>query len=292
VGTLRAERQLASTNDFARTLGAGTPIGSLFGFENFDWVDRSQLAAGLTREFGPRHASALRVELARGKDAGFDRELTKGFFAGTFRANRPVTEGDYLRSHIQLELGRNIVTSPLVSGFGATMFYDRGDGDLQWQRGQVQSVAQRMFGPWVLAARADVATVSGQRIPCQQLIEIGGAEGLPGYDYKAFTGTSAAVARTTIGYSLPLLDRPLRISRLVLPAIAPQVQLGLFTGRTWVSQDAAQRIGDQGWTSTNGWKGSVDVRLRLFSGVFSIGASRPIDRAERWKATIGFGGSL
>jgi hypothetical protein len=292
--SLRAERQLASTNDFSQALGGGggNVIGALFGREDNDWVDRRVLSLGLTREIGARHASSLRVEVARGADRGFDTQRTTGFLRGDFRPNRPVTVGNYVRSRVQLDLARNVVSSPLSSGIGVKASYERGDGELTWQRMQLQGLAQRILGRVVLAARTDVGVVAGNTLPTQQLIEVGGAEGLPGYDYKAFAGDRAVIARTTASYLLPLWNAPIRAGRLVLPAVAPQLQVGLFTGRTDATRSTADALRQLGWITTDGWRGSVDVRLRFFSGALSLGASRAVDRRDRWKMMFGFGGAL
>ena len=294
VASLRAERQLASTNDFSQILGGGNgnAIASLFGREDFDWVDRRVLAAGVTREFGARHSSAIRLELAHGNDRGFAHELTAGPISGVFRPNRPVDPGSYVRSRVQVELGRNIVSSPLASGIGVNLIYERGDGTLDWQRTQLQGLVQHTVGRFVFALKSDGALARSAHLPAQQFLEIGGAEGLPGYDYKAFAGDGALIARTTAAYLLPIWESPTRLHKLVLPAIAPQLQIGLFSGNTTASKQSQAILDSLGWSKTNGWKGSLDVRLRFFAGALSIGVSRAIDRNERWRAAFGLGGTL
>jgi len=294
VTNLRAERQLASTNDLSMALGlgGGNALGALFGREDYDWVDRRILSLGLTRELGTRHASSVRAELGVASDRRFSDEMADGPIAGEFRPNRPIDAGRYVRSRVRLDLGRNIITSPLASGVGTTVEYERGDGDLDWQRAQLQILAQRMIGRLALAARARSAVVLGDEIPTQQVLEVGGVEGLPGYDYKEFAGDRAVVVGSTATYLLPLWERPIHVWRLVLPAFAPQLQVGYFTGSTSVSRDNQAVLNRQGWVTTDGWRGSFDARLRVFSGAFSIGASRAVDRRDRWKAVIGVGGAL
>ena len=218
--------------------------------------------------------------------------MTSGWFGGTFRANRPVMPGDYTRTRVQLELGRNIVTSELVSGFGATVTYENAAGELAWQRAQVQGVARKMFGRVVLAAHSDFGALKGARIPTQQLFEIGGAEGLPGYEYKAFAGDQALLIRSTAEYLLPLWETPISRGKVVLPAIAPRIQVGLFTGRLTAAGATVEQLRALGWTTSDGWRRTLDVRLRFFSGAFSVGASRVLDRRDRWTAVIGVGGSM
>ena len=290
----RAERQLASTNDFALSLGGGggNLIGSLFGTENYDWVDRRILSTSLTREFGIKHASSLRAEIAAGDDKDFGTQLRHGLFGGDFRPNRPVTPGSYFRSRVQLDIGRNIITSPLASGLGASVVFERGDGNLDWQRSQFQGFAQQMLGRFIFAARADAAVVNGDDIPVQQLLEVGGNEGLPGYEYKEFAGTQAVVTRTTVAFLMPVLEQPLRVGRLVLPAIGPQLQVGLFGGVTSAPGTAGQQLRQLEWKTTEGWRGTLDMRVRFFGGAFSLGMSRPVDHRGPWKFAFGVGGAL
>lgn len=290
----RAERQLASTNDFALSLGGGSGnlIGSLFGTENFDWVDRRIASAAITREFGIKHASSLRLEFAGGQDRDFTTQLKHGLFGADFRPNRPVTPGSYVRSRAQLEIGRNIITSPLASGLGSTLIYERGDGSLDWQRSQFQGFAQQMLGRFIFAARVDAASVTGNAIPVQQLIEVGGNEGLPGYEYKEFAGNQGLVTRGTAAFLLPVLEKPLRIRRIVLPAIGPQLQVGLFSGVTSATGNTAAQLQNLEWKTTDGWRSTLDMRLRLFGGAFSFGVSRPLDHKANWKFAFGVGGAL
>ena len=172
------------------------------------------------------------------------------------------------------------------------MTYERGSGDLDWQRSLVQTFGQRMFRRFIFAARADGSVLDGKQLPVQQLIEVGGAEGLPGYEYKEFAGDQALVARGTIGFLLPFQEQPLRFNRLTLPAIGPQIQVGLFGGVTSASSTTRAQLNALDWKTTDGWRGTFDVRLRFFGGAFSIGASRAIDHKANWKAAFGVGGVL
>jgi hypothetical protein len=293
VTSLVAERQLASTNAFQSNVsGAGNFIGGLFSSEDYDWVDRRFSALGVTRELGTSHSSAVRVEVGYGTDDGFSKELTHGLISGVFRANQPVDPGGYVRSGVSLEVGRNVLNSPISSGLGYTLSYVRGDGTLRWQRTQLQSLAQKMIGRLVVAARVDAAYVAGSNIPAQQVIEIGGVEGLPGYDYKAFAGNEAVIARSTVVWLLPFFAAPIHIGSVVIPGAAPQPQIGLFTGLTAATREAEPLLNRLGWVTTDGWRSTLDMRLRFFGGTFSVGASRAIDHKGGWQLVIGIGPSL
>jgi hypothetical protein len=79
-----------------------------------------------------------------------------------------------------------------------------------------------------LVARADAGAVTGSNVPTQQFLEVGGGEALPGYEYKEFAGSQALIVRSTAAYLLPIFESPMRLGRVVLPAIAPQLQIGMF----------------------------------------------------------------
>jgi hypothetical protein len=293
VTSLVAERQLASTNAFQSNVsGAGNFLGGLFGSEDFDWVDRRFAAFGITRELGTSHSSAMRLEVGYGTDNGFPNELTHGLIAGAFRPNQPVDAGSYTRSGVSLEVGRNVLNSPISSGLGYTLSYQRGDGTLNWQKTELQSLAQKMVGRFVFAARVDAAYVAGSNIPSQQVVEIGGVEGLPGYSYKQFAGNEAVIARSTVVWLLPYLAAPIHIGSIVIPGVSPQPQIGLFTGITAATAQAQPVLNRLGWVTTDGWRSTLDLRMRFFGGTFSVGAARAIDHNGGWMLVIGVGPSL
>jgi hypothetical protein len=293
VTSLIAERQLASTNAFQSNVsGAGNFLGGLFGSEDYDWVDRKIAAVGLSRELGSSHSSAVRIEVGYGSDDGFPKELTRGLIAGTFRPNQEVDPGTYVRSGVSLEVGRNVLNSPISSGLGYTISYERGDGTINWQKTEIQSLAQKMVGRFVFAARVDAAYVAGSNIPSQQLIEIGGVEGLPGYDYKAFAGNEAVVARSTVVWLLPFFSAPIHLGKLIVPGVSPQPQIGLFTGITAATAEAQPVLNRLDRVTTDGWRSTLDLRLRFFGGTVSAGMARAIDHNGKWMLVIGVGPQL
>jgi hypothetical protein len=293
VTSVIAERELASTNAFeSNVIGGGNFVGGMFGSEDYDWVDRRISAVGLSRELGTSHSSAMRVEIGYGADNGFSRQLTRGLIAGAFRQNQEVDAGSYVRSGVSLEVGRNVLNSPISSGLGYTLSYERGDGTIRWQKTEIQSLAQKMAGRFVFAARVDAGYVAGSNIPSQQLLEIGGVEGLPGYDYKAFAGNEAVVARSTVVWLLPFLSAPIHVGRLIVPGISPQPQIGLFTGMTAATSDAQPVLNRLDRVTTDGWRSTLDLRLRFFGGTISAGMARAIDHNGKWMLVIGVGPQL
>jgi hypothetical protein len=294
VTSLRAERFLASTNDFAPiTGGGGGTIGGLFGRDDADWVDRRAVLAGLTRELGTSHTAALRVEAGWGEDAATPRVVRRGPLArDDFRDNRPVDAGSYWLTNAVLELGRNGGSSTVQGGVRTTFAWQSGFGALTWHRASARVEHREWFGPLLLSSRADAIVLLGGRPPVQQWVEAGGVEGLPGYDYKAFTGDKGVVARTTLGWQLPFWQSPLRLGGLVLPALAPMPTIGLYGGRVGASDALRARLAPLGLVPSEGWRATFDARLRFLGGAVSIGASRTLDHPEPWKLLVAFGGVL
>jgi hypothetical protein len=183
-------------------------------------------------------------------------------------------------------------------GVGIRLRYERADGDLNWQRVEVRTAARRELGPFQLYSRGDAGMLMGSPEP-QVMFELGSEQGLSSYGYKEFAGDRAALLRTVLGYTLPILRAPIRFpGGLVLPGIAPGFAAGIQGGWTEVSDSAARRalIGlgtstDSAGlqiplsTTTNGVKASAEFLVTFFSGSLVFGVTRPVDQAGKWKFT-------
>jgi hypothetical protein len=153
----------------------------------------------------------------------------------------------------------------------------------------------------------------------QQVFEIGGNQNLPGYDYKAFAGDRAWIARVTAQYGLPYLRAPFPlIAGFVIPAIAPELDLGVQTGMAWASddqaRDAVRRLGDKVddetrqpildpdtgepvpvSVPTEKLRATMSVGVRFLSGSVYAGFALPIDATRDTRrglaSSSGSGGS-
>ncbi len=300
---IRAERALAHTNDFQPPLSYGSTLTALFGSQDdFDYLDRRSATAFVSRTFGAQHQSSMRLEIGPGADHAVQQNVSKGFYVAKnagFRPNRGIREGNYFRSTASLEIDPQVSGLFVDRGVGLSLYYDRADGDLKWQRVEVRTAARRELGPFQLYARGDAGALLSNPVP-QQMFELGGDLGLSGFDYKEFAGDRAALVRTVIGYTFPILRAPIRLpSALVLPGLAPGVAVGIHGGWAEVSSDDARRalleLGTRPdpetglpvplSTPTDGARASAEFLATFFSGAIAIGITRPIDESRKWKLT-------
>jgi hypothetical protein len=300
---IRAERALVHTNDFQPPLSYGSTMTALFGSQDdYDYLDRRSATAFVSRTFGAQRQSNMRIEIGPGADHAVEQNVSKGLYVAKnagFRPNRGIRPGDYFRTTASVEIDPQVSGLFVDRGVGFSLYYDRADGELKWQRVEVRMAARRELGPFQLYARGDAGTLLGNPIP-QQMFELGGDLGLSGFEYKEFAGDRAALVRTVIGYTFPILRAPIRLpSALVLPGLAPGVAAGIHGG--WAeasSDDARQALLELGTTidsatnqpvplsrPTNGMRASAEFLATFFSGALAIGVTRPLDEARGWKFT-------
>lgn len=308
----RAGRTLASTNDFLPLRATGLGLEALIiGRDDQDYVDRRFATLALAREFGGPRGAVVRVETGSERDAPVRRRVGRAPLLGdsAFRPNRYSAPGRAVRSAIVLEYHPDVNAELVRPGVGALLMYERGDGDLEWQRWEGRVDARRIWRAITVASRLDAGTIIGAAPP-QRLYELGDREGLPGYRYKEFGGNQAAVLRGLVMYTTPWLRSPARFWRsLYLPGLSPAISIGAQGGWTGLSgsgaraslallgaeNDPATRapVPSTGLVApvlTRGIRSTVDARLRFFGGALSVGIARPVDHGAKWKVVFGVGG--
>lgn len=315
---VRAARDLDNTNVFTTAFTSGPTIEALFTQDEYDYVDRRSVTASVTRTFGPEREVVARLDVGPGDDRYDAARLRRppifpnAFMPDSlFRPNRGVENGSYERVALTIDFHPDVDLVFVRPGVGAQVHYEWAGGDISWQRVEARLVGRQFAGPFVLTARADGGIVTGHTIPPQQLFQIGTLEGLTAYDYKQFGGNQAAVLQTEIGYQLPWLRAPVRLKRFFLPAIAPELAVGVRSGWADASTAAARaalvNLGPRVYPSTNaplpfpgstpsdGFRTSLDFLVRGFGGALGIGAARALDgRGPRpgWSALVIFGSSF
>jgi hypothetical protein len=299
----RGGRSMDNTNDFRVPFDSGNTFGALFGSQDpYDYVDRSSATLAAVRRIGARKM-LVRTEVGVADDRYRPSQYVRGPFGGAaYRPNRGVDAGSYVRSAATIEWHPDISAEFVRPGLGARLYYERGDGTLTFQRIEARIVGRRPIGPFVAVARGDIGTVLGDRVPAQQLFELGNQQNLPGYGDKEFAGTRAAVLRGQLMYNTKYLQQPIRFRRLFLPAVAPSLSVGLQGGWTELPNAAARaavaRLGVQRDSAgvlrpvsraTDGGRASVSAGMRFFGSALFVGATRPIDQPAKWKAQVTFG---
>ena len=299
----RVERSLPHTNDFQQPLTFGSTLSALLGsIDDYDYLDRRSATVWFARSYGAQRRSLLRLEAGVASDDSVERNISKGLYEsedGGFRTVRGIREGEYVRTAASLEINPQVSGLFVDRGVGLTLQYERADGDLRWQRVELRTAVRREVGPLQVYARGDAGMLIGPPAP-QVLFELGGDAGLSGYDYKEFAGDRAALVRTVVGYTLPILRAPIRLpSLLILPGLAPGVAAGIHGGWTEISSDRAmQAVLELGAVpdiegnptvpisrATDGMRASAEFLVTFFSGALAFGVTRAIDQPDKWRFT-------
>lgn len=289
---LRALRSLDLTNDFRSPYDSGSSLGALWGRDWYDYVDRRSAGILVQRFLGLEREGLLRVELAAAQDRDVrvtmpESPIGLGF---PFRANRAVRPGDYARSDVTFEWRPDVALEFLRPGTGTRLIYERGDGQLRYQRAEARVTYRVNHGKIAFGTRLDVGVVTPDGPP-QQFFEIGSNQNLPGYDYKQFAGDQAAVLRGQVFYGFGILGAPLRLTRRVwLPPISPGLALGVQAGYARASNAVAlvtvQQLGSE---PTGHVRSSASVTLRFLGQAVGVGVARPLDYPAGWRWVLELG---
>ena len=289
---LRLQRSLDLTNDFRNPYDSGSVLGALFGRDEYDYVDRRTASVQYLRLVGVRQRVQLRAEFGVAHDGMVDRNVKSSPFRSRtpFRENRLVTTGNYRRTMITMDANPDVALEFLRPGFGARLHYERGDGELAYQRAEARLTARANRGGLMYAARLDLGVTSPDAPP-QQLFELGRQQNLPGYDYKAFAGDQAAVLRGAVAWMTPWMRAPVLITpRIWLPPVAPTLSLGLQSGWTRASNATAlATVTALGSTESDHARTSASLTLRVLGGAVGVGIARTLDRPgpTRWFLEFG-----
>jgi len=299
---LRAERALASTNDFTLPIDEDPGFSALLtSVDDYDYVDRRSAVASISRALGSPNAGRVTVQVGLGDDRAAVAHVAHGLFSAgkRFRPNRGILEGRYTLGTLDLEFHPNVTGDFVSPGVGARAHYEFGRGDLHWDRIEFGLAARHYWGPLSVGAHADGGVVLGRTLPPQQLFELGGAVLLPGYDYKAFAGDQAALFRAFASYRFPIWKRPVRVWQNffipgLTPGIAASVQGGCTRGSTESAVEAIRALGvDQNGMPVSVQTGNVrstfGIGLSFFADLVHVGVARPVDHPAPWRVVAGFG---
>lgn len=305
---VRAGRSLDITNDFRVAFDSGSTTNAVFGVDDYDYVDRRSVMLSATRRLQGRFGSAVRLDLGVANDRNAAVSMPRAFVGRQlFRANRPVSEGSYIRSSLTIDWRPDINGELMRVGYGVRAYYERADGDLHYQRVELRGATRWNRDRLTVAARVDAGQIVARELPPQQLFELGSSEALPGYGFKEFAGDRAALLRGVLMYRLNVLNVPVALTRrLWLPSPSPALAAGLQAGWTEASTAAAQRaIAQLGVTDpqslalwrapsrpSDGIRATVTGGMRFFGGALGLLLARPLERGGAWHLLVTFGGQL
>jgi hypothetical protein len=288
------------------------PRLSALGRDNWDYLERQGGGLALSRRLD-NAGSIARLELAGVEDRAVERHMETSLLRRPLRVNRNITEGGYFRTRLLFDL--NPAVSPLFArdGIAFRAELEHAGGDLDYTRVEARAVLRQSAERFFLITRLHAGAVFADTPPPQQLFELGGPAGLPGYEYKEFAGDRAVLFRTRITYPLALLDTPLRIgSGITLPSLAPAISLGFQAGyadtRTAGGAAAVRALGDRRDDATDEVvidqvtgnplpasvagtrvRTSVDIRVGIFGDALAVGLARALEKGRKTQLILAFG---
>ena len=307
-----AGRLLEVTNKF-RNQFDNPAFGAMVGRDPWDYVERELAGAAVARSLERGGGSIVRVELARVTDRQVERNMEHGLSGALLRINRNITPGTYWRARGLLDWHPEV--SPLFArdGVGFRGEIEAGSGDLDYTRVEGRVVLRKSLTRVFLIARLHAGAVFATDPPPQQLFELGGPAGLPGYDYKEFAGDRAVLFRTRLSYPLPFLAAPIRIgSGVTLPSLAPAISIGFQGGFTDARSSgglaAVRALGDKyddktgepvtdpatgeplpAAVATDRIRTSVDLRIGFFGDALAVGFARALESGRKTRVVLAFG---
>ncbi len=288
---LRLQRSLDLTNDFRSPYDSGSTLGALVGSDNYDYVDRRSVSLQFRRYVGAQARGNWRLEGGIAQDKNVRARLTESplGLGEDFRHNRLVLPGTYFKTAATFEWRPDVALEFLRTGAGARLRYERGDGELPYQRATMRFTTRTSRGPLSFGARLD-AGVTSPDAPPQQLFELGRNQNLPGYAYKEFAGDQAVVLRGLVMLRTPYLPAPIELlPRIWLPPIAPTVALGVQSGWARASSPvAAATVASLGSAPTGHPRTSASITLRVLGSAVGVGVARPLDHTGKWRWIVEF----
>ena len=219
----------------------------------------------------------------------------KSLSGSRLRDNRGIWEGSYFRTRALLDWNPEVSPGFARNGIGFRGEVEHAGGELDYTRVEARVVSRASVNRVSLVTRLHAGAVFANRPPPQQLFEMGGPAGLPGYNYKEFAGDRAMLFRTRVTYALPLLDtrRQLR-SRATLPALAPAISIGFNAAiadvRTAGGAAAVAGLGAVPASVAGGTvHPSIDVRLGIFGDALGVGLARALEPGRKAQFIFAFG---
>jgi hypothetical protein len=273
----RADRVLAFSDDFTSALNRNPGVVPVLASGNHRFIDRNVASLGV--RVPALKSLVLRLDGGFSSDRNVQRHYGTAQLGDTIFLNR-ASAGDYWFLRTELQHNAAAGSMSLQPGLGWRVRYEAARGDFRWQRIDGSVAARRHLGSWTLSSSIDGGTTLGVEAPPQAQFTLNDPDALPGYDNGNFIGRRAVTAGARVRYTLPLLRSPIRLGRIVLPAIAPAPTVGLHFGWAEVDQRDSLVFGPR-------WDGiartSIGIGMRFFGGSLMVGIARPLGRHGPWQ---------
>ena len=97
-------------------------------------------------------------------------------------------------------------------------------------------MGRKDFSRAYIVGVVQAGTTLGDSIPPQQLFEVGGAVGLPGYEYKQYAGNTGVLGRVRLTIPIPLFTLGGALNKaLSIPTSQPSISFGYQGAWTGIS---------------------------------------------------------
>ena len=297
-------RDLDLVSKFPDPLDYNRGMRALFQQDNYDYVDRTVVRAGLTRWFSPSGPSNVNVNFGFVQDRSTPADLNYGPLGQAYTLNPNVTPYNYPRVQVSVNWHPEISSHFTRPGLALSATYEQGWGDLPYHRIQGGLVVRANYRSATLTIVGDVGVTYADSFPVQQMFLIGGSGSMPGYDYDQFGGNFAALTRTMGAFPLPLLQTPLQFGKATVPASAPTLSLRLYSGYTETTTDAAavalRNVGSQSINGvivpfsveSDGLQQTFEARISVFGNLLGFGIATPLGENANWTFQFAFAQSF
>jgi hypothetical protein len=307
----RVARSLDVTNDF-RNQFDNPALAGVVGRDNWDYLERQGATLSLTRTLSFSAGSSVTLEGGRVEDRQVEPHVGKSLRGQRFRINRGITEGRYWRGRAVFDWNPEVSPIFVQDGVGFRAEVEHATGDLDYTRIEGRVVLRKSMIGMFFLARLHAGAVISDAPPPQQLFELGGPAGLPGYEYKEYAGDRAVLFRMRLTKPLGILDRPLHLSpAITFPSFSPAISIGFQGGFTdahgAASLAAIRALGDRydsktgelltdangdalpASVATDKFRNSVDVRIGFFGDALAVGLAHALEKGRKTKLVIAFG---
>ena len=156
ISDLQATRITDLATKFADPLDYNRGLRALFQQDNYDYVDRASVGAGLGRYFSASGPGSVIARFDYVKDYVTPAELNYGPLGQSYTLNPYVTPYEYPRVQVAATWNPEISSHFTKPGLGLHASYEAGGGDLPYQRIQAGFVARANWHQFTFTIVGDV----------------------------------------------------------------------------------------------------------------------------------------